>query len=117
MDNAAYEAEEKRLALVNAQLDTKLKEAEIAEKIKPWRSLTSPTTLMALITVVIAVLGAFVNLEQFWGSKQSEKDARAATELIAERGLVSNVMQQSGSDPIQLCIRLSGLHPVPKTPS
>jgi len=45
-----YEAEARRVALATAQLDARIKEADLAMKTRPWLSLTNPTTLLALIT-------------------------------------------------------------------
>ena len=49
-DQGHHLDEEKLLTLANAKLDARLKEAELAQKTKPWRSLANPTTLMAIIT-------------------------------------------------------------------
>jgi len=109
MDHAASQDEEKRLALVNARLDAKLKEAEIAEKIKPWRGLANPTTLMALLTALTTGTAGAVAVIQSWGQKQSDKEAREIGELAAERALVQNIMQQSGSNPEDVRNKLTAL--------
>jgi Kef-type K+ transport system membrane component KefB len=109
MSNAAHDEEEKRFALVNAKLDAELKEAEIAEKTKPWRTLASPTTLMALLTALTTVTAGAVAVIQSLGQGQSEREARAFGELSAERALVQNIMQQSGSKPEDVRDKLTAL--------
>ena len=107
MDNSPQD-EEKILAVVNARLDAKLKEAEIAEKTRPWRTLAQPTTLMALITALTTLTAATVTMLQYYGQKDSERSQRALTELTAERGLVSNILRDT-SDPAIIRARLTAL--------
>jgi hypothetical protein len=92
MDNSTHENEEKLLALVNARLDAKLKEAEIAEKTKPWKTLVQPTTLMALLTALTTLTAGTVTMLQFWGQQQDADAARASAELSAERVLVQSII-------------------------
>jgi hypothetical protein len=108
MDKPTHEDEKKLLALANARLNVKLKEVEIAEKMKPWKTLVQPTTLMALLTALTTLTAATVTMLQYYGQKASEQAQREAAELLAERGLVSNILQ-STRDPNDIPDRLTRL--------
>jgi hypothetical protein len=108
MDHAASQDEEKRLALVNARLDAKLKEAELAEKTKPWRG-ASPTTLMAMLAALTTVTAGSVSLFQIVEQQRGAKEAREHADMAAERVLVQNIMQQSGSNPEDVRNKLTAL--------
>ncbi|MGD1016235.1 MAG: hypothetical protein ABR863_07315 [Roseiarcus sp.] len=108
MDNSTHEDEEKLLAIVNAKLDAKLKEAEIAEKMKPWKTLVQPTTLMALLTALTTLTAGTVTMLQYYGQKGSEQSQQNFAELSAERGLVLSILHNT-SDTTTIRAQLTAL--------
>ena len=106
--NSTHEDEEKLLAIVNAKLDAKLKEAEIAEKMKPWKTLVQPTTLMALLTALTTLTAGTVTMLQYYGQKGSEQSQQNFAELSAERGLVLSILHNT-SDTTTIRAQLTAL--------
>jgi hypothetical protein len=88
--------EAKLLAIVNARLDAELKESEIAEKLKPWKSLTNPITLMAILTGLTTLSGGTNTLLQSWWQHLGRQAEIDSAELSAERVVLQNIMQQAG---------------------
>lgn len=116
MQDAADDDAEK-FALVNARLDTELKQLDLLQRRQPWRSLTNPTTVLALLTafvsfqsVVLSAYQASISSENQKKSiqtafdmsahinKEQQREQRLAEAIRDEHELVASAINRSDGD-------------------